>query len=113
MYPSDANFILFRTPAGQATSIFEGLKSAGILIKNLHGSAPALQDCLRVTVGLPEEKRPSWPRCRCCRPEYPVDNLRGIALQGLASLLGSNSFDRALPVMHHWPNASGPAKVRE
>jgi histidinol-phosphate aminotransferase len=55
VYPSDANFILFRTPAGQATSIFEGLKSAGILIKNLHGSAPALQDCLRVTVGLPEE----------------------------------------------------------
>jgi histidinol-phosphate aminotransferase len=55
VYPSDANFILFRTPAGQATSIFEGLKSAGILIKNLHGSAPALEDCLRVTVGLPEE----------------------------------------------------------
>ncbi len=55
VYPSDANFILFRTPPGQATAIFEGLKSAGILIKNLHGSAPALQDCLRVTVGLPEE----------------------------------------------------------
>jgi histidinol-phosphate aminotransferase len=55
VYPSDANFVLFRAPAGQATAIFEGLKSAGILIKNLHGSAAALQDCLRVTVGLPEE----------------------------------------------------------
>jgi histidinol-phosphate aminotransferase len=55
VYPSDANFILFRTPPGRATAIFEGLKSAGILIKNLHGSAAALQDCLRVTVGLPEE----------------------------------------------------------
>lgn len=55
VYPSAANFILFRTPAGQAGAIFAGLKRAGILIKNLHGSAPALQDCLRVTVGQPQE----------------------------------------------------------
>jgi histidinol-phosphate aminotransferase len=55
VYPSDANFILFRTPPGQATPIFEGLKAAGILIKNLDGSNRFLQDCLRVTVGLPEE----------------------------------------------------------
>ena len=34
---------------------FEGLKAAGILIKNLNGSNDTLQDCLRVTVGLPEE----------------------------------------------------------
>ena len=55
VYPSEANFILFRTPPGQATDLFEGLKSAGILIKNLDGSTASLQDCLRVTVGLPEE----------------------------------------------------------
>ena len=55
VYPSEANFILFRTPPGQATVLFEGLKAAGILIKNLDGSNDALQDCLRVTVGLPEE----------------------------------------------------------
>jgi len=55
VFPSEANFILFRTPPGQATVIFEGLKAAGILIKNLDGSNPFLQDCLRVTVGLPEE----------------------------------------------------------
>ena len=55
VYPSDANFILFRTPAGTAGDIFEGLKRAGILIKNLDGSAAALQDCLRVTVGTPDE----------------------------------------------------------
>ena len=55
VYPSDANFILFRTPPGQATALFEGLKAAGILIKNLDGSNATLQDCLRVTVGLPEE----------------------------------------------------------
>jgi histidinol-phosphate aminotransferase len=55
VYPSEANFILFRTPPGQATGLFEGLKSAGILIKNLDGSTASLRDCLRVTVGLPEE----------------------------------------------------------
>jgi len=55
VFPSEANFILFRTPPGRATGIFEGLKAAGILIKNLDGSNRFLQDCLRVTVGLPEE----------------------------------------------------------
>jgi histidinol-phosphate aminotransferase len=55
VYPSAANFILFRAPAGCADEIFAGLKQSGVLIKNLNGSAPALQDCLRVTVGRPEE----------------------------------------------------------
>ena len=56
-YPSQANFILFRVTAGRAVEIFERLKQVGVLIKNLHGSHPALQDCLRVTVGTPEENR--------------------------------------------------------
>jgi len=55
VYPSEANFILFRTPAGRAGAIFAALKQAGILIKNLDGTAPALRDCLRVTVGQPAE----------------------------------------------------------
>ncbi len=57
VYPSDANFILFRVPPGRADAVYQGLQQAGILIKNLNGSAAALQDCLRVTVGLPEENR--------------------------------------------------------
>ena len=32
-----------------------GLRQRGVLIKNLDGSHPALADCLRVTVGMPEE----------------------------------------------------------
>ena len=52
-YPSEANFILFRV-AG-ATAVFAGLKQRGVLIKNLDGGHPALRDCLRVTVGTPEE----------------------------------------------------------
>ena len=54
-YPSDANFILFRVPS--AESIFIGLKARGVLVKNLHGSHAALDQCLRVTVGTPEENR--------------------------------------------------------
>jgi len=52
-FTSDANFILFRTP--QATQIFEGLKQRGVLIKNLSAGHPLLADCLRVTVGSPQE----------------------------------------------------------
>ncbi len=55
VFPSDANFILFRTPPGQADGIFEALKSNGVLIKNLSPTGGSLQDCLRVTVGRPEE----------------------------------------------------------
>ena len=52
-FRSDANFVLFRVAA--AGRVFDGLKQRGILIKNLHGSHPMLADCLRVTVGAPEE----------------------------------------------------------
>lgn len=57
VYPSQANFILFRTPTEQADQIFTGLKTDGILIKNLNPSGGMLRDCLRVTVGMPEENQ--------------------------------------------------------
>ena len=52
-YPSEANFILFRV--AHAGRVFEGMKQRGILIKNLHGAQPALDNCLRVTVGTQEQ----------------------------------------------------------
>jgi histidinol-phosphate aminotransferase len=55
VFDSRANFILFRAPAGRADGIFDALKGAGVLIKNLNGAGAALADCLRVTVGRPEE----------------------------------------------------------
>jgi histidinol-phosphate aminotransferase len=55
VFPTDANFILFRTTRRDATQVFEGLKERGILIKNLSGSHPLLENCLRVTVGKPSE----------------------------------------------------------
>ncbi|MCB1733859.1 MAG: histidinol-phosphate transaminase [Gammaproteobacteria bacterium] len=55
VFPSDANFILLRTPPDRATAVFMALKAAGLLIKNLSGVGGPLTDCLRVTVGRPEE----------------------------------------------------------
>lgn len=57
VFPSRANFILFRVPTGRAASVFDGLKAKGVLIKNLAGAGGPLADCLRVTVGTPEENR--------------------------------------------------------
>jgi histidinol-phosphate aminotransferase len=55
VYASEANFLLFRV--ADAGAIFAGLKQRGVLIKNLNGTHPMLKDCLRVTVGKPEENR--------------------------------------------------------
>ncbi|MBN2653882.1 MAG: histidinol-phosphate transaminase [Nitrospirae bacterium] len=49
-YPSEANFILFKTAS--ADTIFNELLSKGILIKNISG---AIKGCLRVTVGNEKE----------------------------------------------------------
>jgi histidinol-phosphate aminotransferase len=57
VFPSEANFILLRTPVGRADEIFDRVKDLGVLIKNLHGSDPALADCLRVTVGSAAENK--------------------------------------------------------
>jgi len=57
VYPSHANFILFRVASGRATEIFESIKSHDVLIKNLHNAGGLLSDCLRVTIGKPDENR--------------------------------------------------------
>jgi histidinol-phosphate aminotransferase len=54
-YPSEANFILFRVPHGRADDIFYGLQANGVLIKNLNKPFGPLADCLRVTIGTPQE----------------------------------------------------------
>jgi len=57
VFESQANFILLRLMQHDAGSIFEKLKSAGVLIKNLHPNGGMLNQCLRVTVGTPEENQ--------------------------------------------------------
>ena len=54
-FPSEANFILLRVRAGRARAVFDGLRGRGVLVKNLDGAHPLLVDCLRVTVGTPDE----------------------------------------------------------
>jgi histidinol-phosphate aminotransferase len=51
-YPSDANFILFRV--GDADKVFGELIERGVLIRNFN-SPGRLKNCLRVTIGTPEE----------------------------------------------------------
>lgn len=55
VYPSAANFLLLRLPAGRARPVFDGLLADGVLIKCLDGGHPQLADCLRVTIGTPAE----------------------------------------------------------
>ena len=54
-WSSQTNFILFRTEKREADEVFEGLRTRGVLIKNLNSSSGMLKGCLRVTVGTPEE----------------------------------------------------------
>jgi len=55
VFPSQANFVLVRVIQGDVNQIFEQLKQAGILIKNLANSPGMLKNCLRLTIGKPEE----------------------------------------------------------
>jgi histidinol-phosphate aminotransferase len=52
-FPSEANMILVRVPDSKAA--FEGMKARGVLIKHIAGLHPLLANCLRLTVGTPEE----------------------------------------------------------
>jgi histidinol-phosphate aminotransferase len=53
VFPSQANFLLARLDVG-AARMWEALGEHGILVRHFPES-PALQDCLRITVGTPHE----------------------------------------------------------
>ncbi|MBE3587652.1 MAG: histidinol-phosphate transaminase [Thermoanaerobacteraceae bacterium] len=53
-FPTEANFILFRTSL-PAERVHRELLARGVLIRNMHG--PGLENCLRVTVGKRDENR--------------------------------------------------------
>jgi histidinol-phosphate aminotransferase len=52
-WPSDANMILVRVPDAQKT--FDGMKSHGVLVKNVSKMHTLLANCLRLTVGTATE----------------------------------------------------------
>jgi histidinol-phosphate aminotransferase len=54
VYPSDANFLLAKMK--DATSIYDYLKQEGIIVRN-RSNVILCEDCLRITVGTPEQDR--------------------------------------------------------
>jgi histidinol-phosphate aminotransferase len=52
VYPSNANFILFKIE--NAKDVYHQLAERGIIVR-YRGDEPLCDDCLRVTVGMPDE----------------------------------------------------------
>ena len=54
VFPSGANFVLFRTKSKTGRAVWQGLLDRSVLIRDCSGW-PRLENCLRVTIGTPEE----------------------------------------------------------
>ncbi|NBQ86236.1 MAG: histidinol-phosphate transaminase [Betaproteobacteria bacterium] len=52
-FPSEANMVLVRVP--DARRAFDGMKARGVLVKNVSTMHALLAQCLRLTVGTPDE----------------------------------------------------------
>lgn len=52
-FPSQANFILVRVP--DAPAVAAGMRRAGVLIKDVSRTSPLLANCLRISVGTPQD----------------------------------------------------------
>ncbi len=52
-FPSQANMILVRV--ADAAAVFAGMRQRGVLVKNVSALHPLLANCLRITVGTPDE----------------------------------------------------------
>ena len=63
-WPSDANMILVRVP--DAARAFAGLKERGVLVKNVSTMHPLLANCLRLTVGTPDENAQLLAALQAC-----------------------------------------------
>jgi len=63
-WPSDANMILVRVP--DAARAFAGLKERRVLVKNVSTMHPLLANCLRLTVGIPDENAQLLAALQAC-----------------------------------------------
>ena len=54
-YPSQANMIVLRVR--DAAAAFAGMRQRGVLVKNVSGMHPLLANCLRITIGTPDENQ--------------------------------------------------------
>ena len=59
VYPSAANFLLARVSGGKGagTRVFDRMRGQGVLVKDFSGGHPLLENCLRLTIGTPDENR--------------------------------------------------------
>jgi histidinol-phosphate aminotransferase len=55
VYPSHANFVMALKHGQNLKEVYERLKNQKILVR--YFDTPGLQDCLRITVGTPQEIR--------------------------------------------------------
>ena len=55
VYPSHANFILAQMKGVNLNGVYEALKRKNILVR--YFEAPGLEDCLRISVGAPQEMK--------------------------------------------------------
>ena len=53
VYPSQANFVMAQKRGRSLKEVYEALKQKQILVR--YFDIPRLQDCLRITVGTPQE----------------------------------------------------------
>jgi histidinol-phosphate aminotransferase len=59
VYPSAANFLLVRVAGGKGagTRVYDRMRSSGVLVKDFSGEHPLMANCLRLTIGTPQENR--------------------------------------------------------
>src|SRR3990170_4375849 len=53
VFPSEANFLLVRQPGADGRQVRDGLARRGIFVR--YFDTPRLRDCIRISVGLPEQ----------------------------------------------------------
>ena len=62
VFPSEANMLLVRVP--DAARMFAAMKAREVLVKNVSALHPLLANCLRITVGTPDENQLDLGRLR-------------------------------------------------
>ena len=67
-FPSQANMILARVP--DAKRVFEGMRARGVLVKNVSGLHALLANCIRITIGTPEENPQTLAALRGALEEF-------------------------------------------
>jgi histidinol-phosphate aminotransferase len=100
IYPSSANFLLVRTTGGDA--LYRYFRDHGVIVRN-RSSEPGCEDCLRITVGTPEENQ----RLLDIWEKYGISTQPGISNQSAG--LSSVECREDSPASDYTPAAAGDA----